>query len=87
MPHPSLSPLPADGSFEKSHPFSTHVRTHTTHTHTATISEAILTGVLPEEALGAPKVLPDQRRVSLKIIYEDFIQSLGPVHSVHDVGV
>lgn len=48
---------------------------------------AALTGILPEEALGAAKVLPDQRRVPLEIIHEDFVQSLGPVDAVDDVGV
>lgn len=46
-----------------------------------------LTWVLPEETLGAPKVLPDQCRVSFKIIYKYFIQSLRPVNSIHYVRI
>lgn len=68
----------ADGSLETSLSFLTD-----THTHRRTA----LTGVLPEETLGAPKVLPDQCWVSFKIIYKHFIESLGPVYSVHYVGI
>lgn len=46
-----------------------------------------LTRVLPEETLGTPEVLPDECGVSLKIIYKDFIQGLGPVHSIHYVRI
>lgn len=46
-----------------------------------------LTRILSEETFGAPKVLPDECWVSLKIIYKYFIQSLGPINSVHNVGI
>lgn len=57
------------------------------HTHTRTHILTFLTRILPEEAFGAPKILPGQRGVPFKIIYEHFIQSLGPVDSVYDVRI
>lgn len=69
----------ADGSFEMSFHFNTQAGTHR-HSH-------IVTWVLSEETFGAPKVLPGQCWVSVKIIYEYFIQSLGPVNSIYDVRI
>ena len=84
-------PLCADGWWLPwDQPFSSHTHTHT-HTETQwnkpTDRQTALTRVLPEETLGAPKVLPDQRWISFEIIHKHFIESLWPVDSVHYVRI
>lgn len=82
-----MAPLRKVSVSPPAHVRHTHrlAQTHTDAQQASTV--AALTGILPEEALGAPEVLPDQRRVPLEIIHEDFVQSLRPVNSVDDVGV
>lgn len=78
----------ADGSHGTTLSFPTHPDAHIQkYENRQGVTHTALTGVLPEETLGAPKVLPGECGVPLKIIYKNFIQGLWPVNTVHYVGV